>query len=96
MVDRGDFGLVTAFAFTVVSSALLLSHAEPNRSTRILGASVLLVLVLPGLILESVGLGAMVFVGWTIGTGIGAYAGIAAGMALRGGVRHSAHQEPAR
>jgi hypothetical protein len=34
----------------------------------------ILLLLLPGLILESVGLGASVFAGWIAGTAIGGYA----------------------
>jgi hypothetical protein len=80
------FGLGTTFGFASIGAALLLSRSPSHVSIRALAASMILLLLLPGLILESVGLGASVFAGWIAGTAIGGYAGVVAGIALRRGL----------
>jgi hypothetical protein len=43
----------------------------------------LLLLLTPGVALQSFGTSALVFVAWLLGTGAGAYAGVALGVAAR-------------
>jgi hypothetical protein len=83
-VAASCFGLVTMFAVGAVSA--LVTLGSPGRSTiQPAGpaAVALVLLVLPGLALQSYGASLGVFFGWLGGTAGGAYAGFAAGIRAR-------------
>lgn len=77
------FGLVTTLGFGV--GAILLGprakSATPLRP--LLPAAMLLVLLVPGVALQSIGSSWAVFWCWLFGSAVGAYAGVAAGIRLR-------------
>lgn len=71
------FGFVATFVFGAAAAfAVLRDRARPIRP--LLPAAVLAVLLAPGVALQSVGTSADVFIGWLMGTGAGAYLGVAA------------------
>jgi hypothetical protein len=73
------FGLATALSAGAVSAFLLLS--APIRP--LLPAAALLVLLAPGVALQTVGSSAALLAGWLAGTAAGAYLGVASGMRAR-------------
>lgn len=76
------FGLVTTLFVGLVSAFLILG--DRNRPVRsLIPAAVLLVLLLPGVALQSVGTSLGVFTGWLAGTAAGAYLGVAGGKRVR-------------
>ena len=77
------FGLVTTLAFG--AGAVLLGLGEKGRPPvrPLLPAAMLLALLAPGVALQSVDTSWGVFGGWLLGTGAGAYAGVASGIRLR-------------
>ncbi len=77
------FGFVTTLAFTAIPTALFLMDVASHPWARALAAGILVLLLLPGLILGSVGLPLGVLLGWTGGTTVGAYAGTLCGLAGR-------------
>lgn len=77
------FGLVTTLFVGVVSAFLLLGDARRPIET-LLAAAALLVLLAPGVALQSVGTSVGVFAGWLAGTALGAYLGVFAGSHARG------------
>ncbi len=77
------FGLVTTLFVALVSAFLVLDGAfRPSRA--LLPAGMLFILLTPGVALQSVGTSFGVFAGWMVGTAVGAYLGIAAGIRTRG------------
>lgn len=77
------FGLVTTLAFGLVASLAALGGRSRGTIGPVLPAAMLLVLLAPGVALQSVGTSAAVFLAWLAGTAIGALAGVALGIAFR-------------
>lgn len=77
------FGLVTTLFFGVVSALLVLAEHGRTPTRPLLPAAVLLVLLLPGVALQSVDTSFGVFLGWLAGTALGAYLGVAGGIRVR-------------
>lgn len=77
------FGLVTTLVIGLVSAFLVLCDGRPAVAP-LLSTAVLVVLLTPGVALQSVGTSVGVFAGWWAGTAAGAYAGVAAGAWLGG------------
>jgi hypothetical protein len=77
------FGAVASLFFGAVAAFVALggTHRPPVRP--LLPAAMLLLLLSPGVALQSVDTSWGVFLGWLAGTGGGAYAGVAAGLRLR-------------
>lgn len=77
------FGVVTTLFFGAVAAVLVL--AERGRATTgpLLPAVAVFLLLLPGVVLQSVDSSFGVFVGWILGAAIGAYVGVAAGIRAR-------------
>ena len=77
------FGGATTLAFGAAAAIVGLGghHRGPIRP--LLPAAMLLLLLAPGVALQSFGTSAIVFVAWLIGTGAGAYAGVALGLVAR-------------
>jgi len=73
------FGLVTTLVFGAVSAFLVLGRV----ATPLLPAAILLLLLAPGVALQSVGTSFGVFAGWLAGTAGGAYLGVAGGLRAR-------------
>ena len=83
------FGLVTTLAVGA-GAALLARGADREPSLRpLLPAAMLLVLLAPGIALQSVDSSWAVFGSWVLGTGAGAYAGVASGIRIGGGRREA-------
>jgi hypothetical protein len=88
---EGGWPWLSAFCFGLLTSVFIGAGAAavawgPPRSARIsalLPAFVLLVLLSPGVALQAVGYSWMMFLGWWVGTGIGAFLGVASGLRLR-------------
>jgi hypothetical protein len=79
------FGLVTTLVFG--AGAALLGLGDPRRPAvrPLLPAAMLFALLAPGIALQSVDTSWGVFGSWLLGTGVGAYAGVATGIWLRSG-----------
>ncbi|HEU4428734.1 MAG TPA: hypothetical protein VFT98_08270 [Myxococcota bacterium] len=77
------FGGVTTLAFGAAAAIAALGSRRLAPVRPLLPAGMLLLLLLPGVALQSVGTPPPVFVGWLAGTAIGAYAGVALGLAAR-------------
>lgn len=77
------FGAVTTLAFGVVAATvgLGLRHHEPIRPAW--PAGMLLLLLAPGVALQSIGTPPVVFGSWLLGTAGGAYAGVSIGIGVR-------------
>lgn len=75
------FGLVATAVFGGVSAFLILSGSSRTGVVGpLLPATVLLILLAPGVALQSVGTSFGVFAGWLTGTAAGAYLGVAGGI----------------
>lgn len=77
------FGLVTTFFFGAASALVVLSEGRRWSARPFLPATALLVLLMPGVALQSVDTSFGVFGGWLAGTGVGAFLGIAIGARTR-------------
>ena len=75
--------LVTTIVFGAVSAALVLGTSERGRVKSLLPAGVLLVLLAPGVALQSVDTSPGVFLSWLGGTAAGAYLGVILGARAR-------------
>jgi len=73
------FGTVTTFFVAAVSALGLAGRGGHSMRRDVLGAAMMFVLLLPGLVLQSVGSSLGVFLGWSLGTGLGALAGVVGG-----------------
>ena len=76
------FGLVTSLFFGAVAAVLALAGHGPPIGP-FLPAAMLLVLLSPGVALQSVDASLGVLAGWLMGTAAGAYTGVASGILLR-------------
>ena len=77
------FGIVTSAFFGAVAAFLALSRRSRGQTRSLPPAAMLLLLLLPGLALQAYGTTWPVFGGWVLGTGLGAYAGVALGAVAR-------------
>jgi hypothetical protein len=77
------FGLVTSLVIGAVAVVLALGRSRGSPIGPALPAAVLLLLLSPGVALQSVGTSWMVFFGWLVGTAGGAYVGVASALRLR-------------
>ena len=77
------FGLVTTFVFGTVSAFLVLRDRSHPPVKPLLPAAILLVLLVPGVVLQSVDTSFSVFAGWLAGTAAGAFLGVAGGARAR-------------
>ncbi|MFQ5416271.1 MAG: hypothetical protein ACE5FL_04385 [Myxococcota bacterium] len=77
------FGLVTTLFFGAIAAFLVLKDSRHPPVKPILAAGILLILLAPGLALQSVGAPLGVFAGWLAGTAAGAFTGVAAGIRAR-------------
>jgi hypothetical protein len=78
------FGLLGALLVGAVAAFVVLGAAQRQRRVpTLLPAALLLMLLSPGVALQSVGTSLGVFAGFLLGTAAGCYAGIAAGSRLR-------------
>jgi hypothetical protein len=77
------FGLVTSLIIGAVAVLLALGRSRGSPIRPPLPVLMLLLLLSPGVALQSVGTSWMVFAGWLLGTAGGAYAGVASGLRLR-------------
>ena len=77
------FGGVTTLVFGTVAAIMGLGGRHRGPIRPLLPAAMLLLLLTPGVALQSFGTPALVFVAWLLGTGAGAYAGVALGLAAR-------------
>lgn len=75
------FGLATTLFVGMVASVLVLGGRSAGRP--LLPAAMLVVLLLPGVALQSFDTSWGVFSSWLLGTAVGAYAGVASGSWLR-------------
>lgn len=78
------FGVVTSLFFAAVATVIALGGARRGPIRPFFPAVALLLLVAPGVALQSFGHSWAVFAGWILGTAGGAYAGVVAGIRLRG------------
>jgi len=77
------FGAVTTVLFSLIAALVALGRREETPIRPMLPAAMLLLLLFPGIALQSVGTSWWAFSGWLIGTAVGAYAGIATAIAIR-------------
>ncbi len=77
------FGGVTTLVFGAVAAAVGLGARRHEPIRPLLPAGMLLILLVPGLALQSYGTSPGVFMAWLLGTAGGAYAGVGIGIALR-------------
>lgn len=86
-VSAACFGLVATFAFAALSALVVARPAQTERLRSVLPAAMITLLLLPGIALQAVGTSLGVFAFWLAGVALGAYLGVAGGMAGRGAVR---------
>jgi hypothetical protein len=77
------FGLVMSVLFGAASALIVFPKERKRQPKPLLPAVMILLLLVPGLALQSVGTSLWVFATWTLGTGIGAYLGVAMGLFAR-------------
>ena len=77
------FGLVASLFFGAVAAVAALGGARRGPIQPLLPAVALLVLLAPGVALQSFGTSWAVFGGWILGTAAGSYAGVTAGIRVR-------------
>ncbi len=76
------FGMATTVAFGAAASLIALRRTHSRPIGPLLPAAMLVVLLSPGVALQSVGTSWMVFAGWLAGTAAGAYVGVKSGLLL--------------
>jgi uncharacterized membrane protein len=77
------FGVVTTLVIGTVSALLVPSESHRRPVKPLLPATILLVLLAPGVALQSVGTSFWVFAGWLGGSAVGALVGVAGGAWVR-------------
>lgn len=77
------FGLLTSLFFGAAAALVVFPKERTRQVKPLLPAAMIFVLLAPGLILQSIGISLGVFLAWTVGTGIGAYLGVAGGLFAR-------------
>lgn len=81
------FGLVSALFMGAVAASFALVELRHNPIRPLLPAALLLLLLAPGVVLQSVGTPPGVLAGWLTGTAAGVYAGVACGIRFRAAIR---------
>ncbi len=81
------FGIVSSFAFGAAAAFIAVGSGRRGSLGPLFPGAMLLLLLLPGIALQSFGSSWAVFGSWILGTGAGAYCGIAIGLAARGLLR---------
>ena len=81
------FGLVTSLLVATIAAFLVLGDSRRAPLRPLLPAVMLLVLLAPGVALQSVDTSWGVFASWLAGTGAGAYSGVASGIRARAALR---------
>lgn len=76
-------GLVATLFVAVVAAFFVLGDSRHAPIRPLLPAAMLLLLLVPGVALQSVGTSWGVFAGWLLGTAVGAYLGVAFGIRAR-------------
>jgi hypothetical protein len=76
-------GLVTSLCFGAIAALLTLGDRRRPSVRPLLPAALLLALLAPGVALQSIDTSWSVFSSWLLGSGVGAYAGVASGIRLR-------------
>lgn len=77
------FGLVVTVVIGAVSAATTFRRLVGNPTGALLPAAMLFVMLAPGVALQSFDTSWAAFGAWLLGTGVGAYVGVAGGMRLR-------------
>jgi hypothetical protein len=77
------FGLIVTVFFGMVAAVVLIAPSREMPIRPILPATALLVLLAPGIALQSFDTSWVVFAAWMFGTGLGACVGVAAGIRVR-------------
>lgn len=77
------FGGMTTLVFGTVAAIVGFGGRHRGPIRPLLPAAMLLLLLTPGVALQSFGMPTLVFVAWLLGTGAGAYAGVALGLSAR-------------
>lgn len=77
------FGVVTTLFFGAVAAVLVLAERGGATTGPLLPAVAVFLLLLPGVVLQSVDSSFGAFIGWILGSAIGAYVGVAAGIRAR-------------
>lgn len=77
------FGLVTTLFFSLASAFIVGGEPSCSRLNAWLPSAILLALLLPGVVLQSVDMSFVVCAGWLAGTAIGAFLGVASGIRAR-------------
>jgi hypothetical protein len=77
------FGGVTALVFGAAAALIALGNPRRQPIRPLLPAALLLMLLLPGVALQSFGTSWLVFASWLVGTAAGSYAGVAMGIGVR-------------
>jgi hypothetical protein len=77
------FGLLTSLFFGAVSALMVFPKDRARQPKPLLPAAMILVLLTPGLVMQSLGSSLGAFLAWTAGTGIGAYLGVTGGLFAR-------------
>ncbi len=70
------FGFVATLAIGLLSSLVVPKDQAPSAGTRLLPAAALVLLLAPGVVLQSFDTSIAVFCGWIAGTAAGAYMGV--------------------
>ncbi len=77
------FGAVTSLVFGAAAALVVLGSQRQAPIRPLLPAAILLLLLSPGIALQSFGTTWFAFSSWLLGTAAGAYSGVAIGVALR-------------
>lgn len=77
------FGAATSLVFGAAAAFVGFRRVSGDQLRPLLPSAVLLLLLSPGVALQSFGTTWLVFAGWWLGTAAGAWAGVASGVALR-------------
>ena len=77
------FGAVTTLVIGALAAFVVLDERVRPPARPLLPAALLLLLLAPGVALQSVDTSWSVFLGWLLGTSGGVYAGVASGIRLR-------------
>ena len=77
------FGLTTSLFFGAAAALIVFSKERERHPRAYLPAAMILLLLTPGMALQSVDTSLGIFVAWMLGTGIGAYCGVVGGLFAR-------------
>lgn len=83
MLSALCFGLVTSFPLAAAAAFLALGGERRSPARPLLPATMLLLLLAPGIALQSIDTSLGAFASWLFASAGGAYAGVASGIRLR-------------